>query len=538
MPSSATDRAAPTRGRGASSCRDAGRRELRPVDPHVGPGRPALVLALALACGDPGGSGSTTEDASTTASAATGASTTDASTGAPTTGEPASCQQTGTLSLSTPATFTLPPGATCEAPWTLAEPRVVAVLAPGARLSLADELEAEPGWLAPHLRGPGPQALTLENPGPDELTAEVSLLDYGPAPPSVLHERSLAWTQPEILDAPEMCRLGCLMAKISEDGHGGRLLRAWMDRFATTAHSERLGPKQLLDEFAAQQGTPPEQWDLDLLPFTLTGAHNRIDLRRDGHCGELRVSLASTHPIFRPFHLIFLVRQAAAPADRSPAGVSHCAAAAHRGAALSLLEGPALHAAVLAELAAGLQGSAFLAAETVEFTVSPWEWRQWFPGPSPAPEPGLTLVLDNPPLFQTLDIPRLNTAGPDRDAFLAWVADNAAALDARQLEIPEPFRAPSARVSQGVPWTPLDLDGLDPGLLQQFPQLRQHLEIVGCPACHTADAEFVQTLPSRTFSPFYDKELDARAEHLAAMARGDAPQPPFGPLQPGPVLHP
>jgi hypothetical protein len=53
------------------------------------------------------------------------------------------------------------------------------------------------------------------------------------------------------------------------------------------------------------------------------------------------------------------------------------------------------------------------------------------------------------------------------------------------------------------------------------------------PASRVPDAEFVQTSLAHTFSPFYDKELDARALRLDAMNRGEAvPLPPFGPLQP------
>ena len=75
-------------------------------------------------------------------------------------------------------------------------------------------------------------------------------------------------------------------------------------------------------------------------------------------------------------------------------------------------------------------------------------------------------------------------------------------------------------------------------VLDRFPDLRRNLEIVGCPACHATDAPFVQTLPDRSFSPFYTKELDARSTALLARSRGLADVPPFGPLQSAPVLPP
>jgi len=106
-------------------------------------------------------------------------------------------------------------------------------------------------------------------------------------------------------------------------------------------------------------------------------------------------------------------------------------------------------------------------------------------------------------------------------------------LDARTIELPERFRPQSIRVNQGVPRAPLDLPA-NPA----FPNLRKNVELVGCAACHTTDAEFVQTRTDRSVSPFYDKELRARAEHLARLARGEAPRAPFGPLQSAPLLPP
>lgn len=498
----------------------------------------ALAAAATLAaCSPAGDAPDTGAAASTGAEASTGEAS--GSTAAPTTGPELVCPPAPELTLEAgdvdaELSLTIPSGSTCAATLTLAEARVVAIAAAGAHLSAGSGDEDEPGWLAPRSLPAGDTTIELTNPGDAALAVTAAVHVFGAPQSDLARERSLAWTQPEILDDPAMCRLGCVMRAIAADGHGGRLFQQWMGRFATTAHSERFGPKQLLDEFAAQQGTPPEQWDLDALPFTITGLHNRIDLRGGDHCGELRASFASVHPIFRPFHLIFLFRQPAGPDDLSPGGVAHCAATAQRWAALSRLEGAALVQAVHAEVAAAFVGEKFLVAETVEFTISPWEWRQWFMGDNP--DPLLPRIFDNRPLFQTVDIPRLNAPGPDRDAFLAWVEANAADIDARRIEIPEQFRSPSARLNQGVPWVPLDLTGV--AATASYPDVRRNLEIVGCPACHSADAEFVQTLPSRMFSPFYDKELDARADHLAALANGAAAPAPFGPLQQDPVLPP
>jgi hypothetical protein len=423
--------------------------------------------------------------------------------------------------------LTIGPGAACEVALTVQTSHVVELSAPGASLLVDDRPEDEPGWQRPRALSPGVHPIAIDNPSPAPITISLEILDHGETPPPLLRERSLVWTQPELVESPDSCRLACVLAAIAADGHGGALVRQWFDRFATTIHSERLGPKNLLDEFAGQAGPDPTQWDLDALPFIVTAVHNRLDLRTAEHCGELRLSFASVHPIFRPFHLIFLFAQPPVPEDISPNGTLHCAATALRWARLGPLPEPAFIAAARALIAEHVTPANFLAAESNEFMIAPWEWRQWF-----FTDPQ---TLDNRPLFQTLDIPRLNAPGPDRDAFLAWAETNADALSQRHLIIPEEFRAASARANQGTPWVPLQLT---PALEAGYPALRRNLEIVGCPACHATDAEFVQTLPARTFSPFYVKELDARALHFAGIYTDDPVTPPFGPLQPDPLLPP
>ena len=59
---------------------------------------------------------------------------------------------------------------------------------------------------------------------------------------------------------------------------------------------------------------------------------------------------------------------------------------------------------------------------------------------------------------------------------------------------------------------------------------------MGCPACHVTDADFVHTRDDRTFSPFYEKELEARQAYLEAVLDREDPVVPFGPLQPEPIL--
>lgn len=362
--------------------------------------------------------------------------------------------------------------------------------------------------------------------------------DAGYEPPAVQTARSLFWNDPALLDDPQVISFARLMALASSDDHGGRLLERWFLRFGTTVHSERLLPAQFLDEVRAAQGMNPSQWNLALLPFKVTGIHNRIDLMdasAGGHCGEFRASAASEDPTLQPFHVLFIFRQPATAGDVDASGV-HCLETARAWAELSRLSGAELQTTLKQAFALALTSERFLLAETVEFTLSPWEWRQWVKAPDGTG--ALPYVFENPPLFQQVDVEGLNAAGPRRDAFLAWVEANAAALDARSLLIPDTFRAQSVRVVQGVPRTPLSLAGLSSTVAAQYPALRQKLELVGCSACHTADADFVQTRPDRTVSTFYEKELLARERHLEKLARGERPVAPFGPLQANPVLPP
>jgi hypothetical protein len=349
--------------------------------------------------------------------------------------------------------------------------------------------------------------------------------------PDIVIDHSLFWgNDAGVVDDAQVISFAKLMALAAGDGHGGALLSQWFHRFATTAHSERALPAQFIDAVIVQQGADPTQWDLSGLPFKVTGIHNRIDLAKlvpGGHCGELRASVSSSDVTLQPFHALFLFQQPLGDGDVVNGQVT-CEGTARRWAALSGLQGAAFEAALRGMIAEGFTHERFALLETVEFTLAPWEWRQWVP----AADGG----VENPPMFQQLDVEKLNAPGALRDDFLAWVDANAAQLDQRRVLFPDRFRAQSIRVTQGVPRVPLSLTGAVS--VASFPTLRQELEVVGCAACHTADAEFVQTRSDRSVSPFYEKELRARAVHLAALARGNAPVPPFGPLQPNPVLPP
>lgn len=445
-----------------------------------------------------------------------------------------------------PATFTLAGGLGYAIDWlpaegctiliTVLEEAVIEMRTSGGtvvtfRGEPGEELD---GW-GPAIVSAGEHELQLEGTGTERT---LWIEEYGPPTPAIVEDHSLVWTDADLFG--DHITLSRVMGAASDDAHGGTLLQQWLERFATTAHSERLGPLLLLEDIEAELGDDASLWDLDALPFTITGVHNRLDLISDDACGELRLSAASTHPIHEPFHLIFLFRQPPSFLDRSPAGTLHCQETARTWAALGQLEGAAFAEAADDLFVDVVRNENFIVAESVDFTIAPWEWRQWerVANDDPATMDVLPFVLDNPPLFQTVDIPAVNAPGPVRDLFVEFVEANAAALAARTALIPAAFRARSARVNDGVPWAPLDLSGVDEAVLASYPSLRQQIEIIGCPACHTADADFVQTREDRTFSKFYELELEARAAWLQSLAHGVPLPVAFGPLQADPAVHP
>ncbi len=370
-------------------------------------------------------------------------------------------------------------------------------------------------WTAPHTAS-----------GDIELTVPAGTLTVwarGASPPSAQRD-AIAWFDPAILDDPTTISFARVMAAVSEDGHGGGLLDRWFRAFAAGPGAGRATFAQFLAELVATHGDDPRAWDLEALPFRVTGVHNRADLARGEDCGELRVSIASTHATFAPVHLIFLFRQEPAADDVTPDGMVHCRGAARRWARLGALDATAFAAEARRVIAEGVTHDRFVLAESVELSLSPWQWRQWTPDG--------TGGLVNPRLFQTIDLARVGEPGTTRDAFLAAVADNADAIAARRWVVPAAFRTQVAEVQPNAQAALVDLAPLA-GVLVRYPELPRAIGMVGCPRCHTDDADFVHTGIDRTPSPFYDREIDARVRRLDAINRGeDQELAPFGPLQP------
>jgi hypothetical protein len=370
-------------------------------------------------------------------------------------------------------------------------------------------------WFAPR---PVADELALDVAGDGPVT--LTVWTRGDALPPVARDRSLAWFDGALLDDTSAISFAKVMAAVSPDGRGGVVFEKLFRAFAAGPGAGRATFAQFLDGVVAAQGSDAAQWNLDALPFKVTGVHDRVDLASGEHCGELRVSIASTHATFSPVHFIFLFRQPPRADDVTPDGVVHCRGTARAWSRLTALDEPAFRAAAKQMLTAGIVRDRFLLAESVELSLSPWQWRQW------ALDAGGTFT--NPPLFQTIDIARVNAPGPTRDAFLAAVTANAPAIAARTWSVPPMFRSAVAEVQ---PNSKAPLADLAP--LSVSPDLPRALGMIGCPRCHTDDADFIQTGVDRKPSPFYDQELDARAARLDALGRGEAPPaPPFGPLQP------
>jgi hypothetical protein len=337
-------------------------------------------------------------------------------------------------------------------------------------------------------------------------------------PPDAQRDRSLVWTDPALVDDPSAVGLEKVMTAAA-DGHGGALLDEWLRTFARTAHSERPALADFADHLRDLHGNDPAAWDVGALPFRVTAVHNRLDLRNDAHCGELRVSLNVTDEVYPFIHFLFLFAQEPTDLDVSFTGALHCEDTAFRWASLSATDDARFQSGARAILDGALVPSSFLLAESLERSVGTWEWRQWRPSGT---------SFENPPLFQTVDVERLNAPGSERDELLAWIADEASAIEARRALIPSRFAPLSARATEGVPRPLLDLTGLDPSVDAE--SVARSLDTVGCPGCHARSPTFLQTNADRTFSPFYEDELDARAAVLDSFRTGAPIDAPFGAL--------
>ena len=367
-------------------------------------------------------------------------------------------------------------------------------------------------WLAPR-----PVVGSMELMIEDEGDVTLKVWARGGKLSPVDRDRSLAWFAPEVLDGT--ISFAQLLGAISSNGNGGVLLDRWFRAFAAGPGAGRATFAQFLDEVTATQGADPAQWNLNALPFKVTGVHNRVDLANAESCGELRVSVASTHPTFAPVHFIFLFRQVPRVDDVTPDFIVHCRGTMRAWSRLTSLGDERFRAEAKQMLEFGITRERFVMAESVELSISPWQWRQWQLDASDTPT--------NPPLFQTIDVARVNAPGPTRDAFLAAVAANADDIAARRWAVPATFRSSVAEVQPNSKAPLVDL-----GTLEVPASLPRALGMIGCPRCHTDNADFIQTGADRKPSPFYDKELDARAARLDHLNSGfPETTPPFGPLQ-------
>ncbi len=350
-------------------------------------------------------------------------------------------------------------------------------------------------------------------------------------PPDADIAHSLTWTDVDVVDNPSVVGLARVLGAWSDDGHGGRLFDRFLRTFGVTPHSERPALVELASSLAEDFGADPSAWDLDALPLRVTAVHNRLDLRNDEHCGELRVSFNVTDARFPFVNFLFLFAQGL-PGDVSELGVRHCEETAFRWAWLAATAPGELATAARTILSESLVRERFLLAESLERTVGTWEWRQWRPvdNPDTATRAELPHVLENQPLFETVDVAALDAPGALRDDFLAWLASAADGVEARTVRIPDRFAPLSARATEGATRPVLDLSGLDTSLAARSERLRLAIDRVGCPGCHERSPTFVQTSPERVFSDFYRDELEARREALDAFRDASTAMPPFGAL--------
>jgi hypothetical protein len=407
----------------------------------------------------------------------------------------------------------------------------------GVQLSLGTLAETEPGWIRPHLTRPDQYQLVihaLRTMGTFDVRIRTR------TPPGVTGQRAVLVSDPAVLGDGFLVNLTLVMSVVAEDQHGGRMLAELLKRFSTTAHSTRTGPRALYDSLVTNYGGDPSLWSLHVLPFKVVGVANRLDLADGTQCGHVWLTFATTEPAFQPFLLTFAFTQPPRETDLSPHGTVHCEDTARFWARILAYDEASALSRVLPRVLRRDQFVKLQTSEAIGPTGQSWEFREWRKVPNPAGGTELPMVLDNVRMPQTVDVERINAAGQDRNDFLTFVDQNAAALDAYRQLIPEQFLALSARVSPDTSRPVLDLSGLPSSTAAQFPSLRQKIELSGCPACHVTDASFRQLGADGTPSAFYSKELAARLRLVQDMAAGVSPLPNaltvFGPRQTLPIL--
>jgi len=411
--------------------------------------------------------------------------------------------------------------------------------------SVDGQPQREPGWVGAFSLHTGEHVLRVSS---DQAAELRFIFRYdGETPITVSEDHSLEWLPGnQVIDTTSLVGFKRMMGLISEDGHGGRLLEQWLSSFDPAGGPSRPGPAALLSQIQADQGTDPAQWDMDLVPFAISSVQNRIDLRDDAtSCGTVRVVLTSTGDFENALHLNFLFKQVPVPLDYTPAGTLSCAFTALRWVRLSAGGATWLDSLYL-QLEASLRRANFLHIQSSEKigAETDYEFREWVlaTNTDTATAAQLPNLLVSRPMFQAVDTERLNLAGPDRDAFIAFVTSNAESLAARTAVIPEAFLAVATR-ADGLTWVPLDLTGVPTTTLDALPQLRQQIEIVGCNGCHTSNSGtlLVHSRSSggnRAHSPFMGAELSAREQALLDLAVSVPQSQNYGPLQANPVLPP
>lgn len=408
--------------------------------------------------------------------------------------------------------------------------------------------EDEPSWIGPRVYKRGGHVLKVTA-TEDTYVSVLIHLQGAPLDAKVLGVAisNQAYTQQAFYSGMH----GVLNA-LSDDGHGGRLLAHWLESFGQ-GDDPRTGPAGLLAKLKADFGDNPAQWQMAMLPFRGVTIDNRIDLM-DGatHCGEVHYVLTSTAAGFEQLNFNFRFLQVPQHGDRAPtdAKTLHCMETARDWAKIGQPVTQDSGDPTDERLTEVLTRMNFKSVQTSEAlgTSGDWQFREWVRqrNPDDATVAVLPSVFTPILLEHTVNVAAVNTAGATRDAFLAYVTQNAAALTARRASIPAEYLARSSRLQENA-WTAhtnekVDLTGVDAAILQANPTLRPSIEVVGCAGCHGASSTAVHARTTGLTtglneSEFLRLEIAERLAFLKKLQVGPMPVQPFGPMQ-GSVLPP
>jgi hypothetical protein len=325
-------------------------------------------------------------------------------------------------------------------------------------------------------------------------------------------EASILNRDPAAIDQP-LYQFASVMQRLAGDRDAAMFVDAWLAQIgADVTVNGRVAANRpaAADYFKQLPRLADGRLDLAHLGFQVTSLSNRLDLAGPGDCGEARITYALAGGVTDRRHRMTVIVELRQPDDGA-----RCALTARKWLALSGLHGDGLTLALAQIYGPLLDGDHLNQVRTNEFLVgdtltngqqTPWELREW--------------RLVNGALALAPSKQAVDPAATADPAFLQWVTDNSAAIQAQTIKIPDGYLA----VTSSENGSRLSLAGApSPDVLAETA-----LNKMACAGCHTTETnsafahvgERFQGTGRAKISDFLRQALPVRAKNLWMVARG------------------